>query len=135
MKLLVVEDEIDLARALRRTLEEEDFAVDLALDGMTCAACAARIETTLNRLPGVRASVNFATAPGSAVAGTDYVTTNGVLVIPAGSTKVTSKPGSRGITEIDSWLPSVSGLISNDPRAAGAGPRDGPWARNTNGKL
>ena len=35
--------------------------VDLALDGMTCAACAARIETTLNRLPGVRASVNFAT--------------------------------------------------------------------------
>jgi len=33
MKLLVVEDEIDLARALRRTLEEEDFAVDLALDG------------------------------------------------------------------------------------------------------
>ena len=35
--------------------------VDLALDGMTCAACAARIETTLNRLPGVQASVNFAT--------------------------------------------------------------------------
>src|SRR5689334_7115574 len=35
--------------------------VDLALEGMTCAACAARIETTLNRLPGVSASVNFAT--------------------------------------------------------------------------
>ncbi len=35
--------------------------VDLALDGMTCAACAARIEKTLNRLPGVEASVNFAT--------------------------------------------------------------------------
>ncbi|HKU84909.1 MAG TPA: heavy metal translocating P-type ATPase [Casimicrobiaceae bacterium] len=35
--------------------------VDLALEGMTCAACAARIETTLNRLPGVQASVNFAT--------------------------------------------------------------------------
>jgi Cu+-exporting ATPase len=35
--------------------------VDLALDGMTCAACAARIETTLNRLPGVQAAVNFAT--------------------------------------------------------------------------
>jgi Cu+-exporting ATPase len=28
---------------------------------MTCAACAARIEKTLNRLPGVAASVNFAT--------------------------------------------------------------------------
>ena len=35
--------------------------VDLALEGMTCAACAARIETTLNRLAGVTASVNFAT--------------------------------------------------------------------------
>ena len=35
--------------------------VDLALEGMTCAACAARIEKTLNRLPGVAASVNFAT--------------------------------------------------------------------------
>ncbi|MGE5171784.1 MAG: heavy metal translocating P-type ATPase [Rudaea sp.] len=35
--------------------------VDLGLEGMTCAACAARIEKTLNRLPGVAASVNFAT--------------------------------------------------------------------------
>ncbi len=35
--------------------------VDLSLEGMTCAACAARIETTLNRLPGVEAAVNFAT--------------------------------------------------------------------------
>jgi Cu+-exporting ATPase len=34
--------------------------VDLALTGMTCAACAARIEKVLNRLPGVAASVNFA---------------------------------------------------------------------------
>lgn len=34
--------------------------LDLALSGMTCAACAARIEKVLNRVPGVRASVNFA---------------------------------------------------------------------------
>lgn len=33
----------------------------LAITGMTCAACAARIEKALNRLPGVRASVNLAT--------------------------------------------------------------------------
>ena len=31
------------------------------LEGMTCAACAARIEKALNRVPGVEASVNFAT--------------------------------------------------------------------------
>jgi copper-(or silver)-translocating P-type ATPase len=35
--------------------------IDLALEGMTCAACAARIEKTLNRLPSVEAGVNFAT--------------------------------------------------------------------------
>jgi Cu+-exporting ATPase len=36
-------------------------SVDLRLTGMTCAACAARIEKTLNRLPGVVANVNLAT--------------------------------------------------------------------------
>ena len=35
--------------------------VDLALDGMTCAACASRIEKALNRVPGAMATVNFAT--------------------------------------------------------------------------
>jgi Cu+-exporting ATPase len=34
--------------------------VDLQLHGMTCAACAARIEKVLNRTDGVRAAVNFA---------------------------------------------------------------------------
>jgi Cu+-exporting ATPase len=33
----------------------------LPLAGMSCAACATRIEKVLNRLPGVSASVNFAT--------------------------------------------------------------------------
>lgn len=35
--------------------------IELPISGMTCAACAARIEKTLNRLPGVSAAVNFAT--------------------------------------------------------------------------
>jgi Cu+-exporting ATPase len=35
--------------------------VELELEGMTCAACATRIERTLNKLDGVEASVNFAT--------------------------------------------------------------------------
>src|SRR5215208_1045181 len=33
----------------------------LALEGMTCASCAARIERTLNKLDGVQATVNYAT--------------------------------------------------------------------------
>ena len=35
--------------------------VELAVGGMTCASCAARIEKKLNRMPGVEASVNYAT--------------------------------------------------------------------------
>ena len=35
--------------------------IELELTGMTCAACAARIEKKLNRLDGVSASVNYAT--------------------------------------------------------------------------
>ena len=36
-------------------------SVDLNLIGMTCAACANRIETVLNKIEGVHATVNFAT--------------------------------------------------------------------------
>jgi len=36
--------------------------IELSVEGMTCAACAARIEKRLNKLEGVSASVNYATA-------------------------------------------------------------------------
>ncbi|RAJ44286.1 Cu+-exporting ATPase [Kitasatospora sp. SolWspMP-SS2h] len=49
--------------------------VELSIGGMTCASCAARIEKRLNRIDGVRASVNYATekarvdfGPGTSVA-------------------------------------------------------------------
>ncbi len=35
--------------------------IELSIGGMTCASCAARIEKKLNRMPGVQASVNYAT--------------------------------------------------------------------------
>ncbi|EGX59993.1 cation-transporting P-type ATPase [Streptomyces zinciresistens K42] len=35
--------------------------VELLIGGMTCASCAARVEKKLNRVPGVTASVNYAT--------------------------------------------------------------------------
>jgi P-type Cu+ transporter len=40
---------------------ESAHQVELAIGGMTCASCAARIERKLNRLDGVQASVNYAT--------------------------------------------------------------------------
>ena len=36
-------------------------AVELAIGGMTCASCAARVEKKLSKLDGVSATVNFAT--------------------------------------------------------------------------
>ena len=61
------------APALRQAgYDAPGHSVDLALERMTCAACATRIEKVLNKIPGVTASVNFATekahinyAPGS----------------------------------------------------------------------
>lgn len=39
----------------------QDQRVQLDVAGMSCASCASRVESALNKLPGVRASVNFAT--------------------------------------------------------------------------
>ncbi|MEU2748497.1 heavy metal translocating P-type ATPase [Streptomyces collinus] len=38
-----------------------DTEVELAIGGMTCASCAARVEKKLNRMDGVTATVNYAT--------------------------------------------------------------------------
>ena len=42
------------------TVAQNSDRVELAIEGMTCASCAARIEKRLNRLDGVEASVNYA---------------------------------------------------------------------------
>ena len=38
---------------------------ELAVQGMTCAGCAGRVERSLNALDGVEATVNFATEQAS----------------------------------------------------------------------
>src|ERR687897_1903084 len=51
------DDPLGLPRTDRGPLR----SVELAVTGMTCASCAARIEKKLNRLEGVNATVNYAT--------------------------------------------------------------------------
>jgi P-type Cu+ transporter len=51
---------------------------ELAVDGMTCASCAVRIEKRLNRIDGVTATVNYATAKAS-VAHLESVTESTLL--------------------------------------------------------
>jgi len=48
-------------QSMTATDQTERQRTELALEGMTCASCAARIERKLNKLEGVSASVNFAT--------------------------------------------------------------------------
>ena len=43
------------------TRADHPTEVDLDIGGMTCASCAARVEKKLNKLPGVVATVNYAT--------------------------------------------------------------------------
>src|SRR6266436_815956 len=43
------------------TVRGANHHVDLAITGMTCASCAARVEKKLNKLDGVAATVNLAT--------------------------------------------------------------------------
>ncbi|MGW2020728.1 heavy metal translocating P-type ATPase [Streptomyces decoyicus] len=64
------------------TTAVEEHGVELAIGGMTCASCAARIEKKLNRMEGVTATVNYATekakvtvAAGSGVAAADLIAT------------------------------------------------------------
>ncbi|MGC4853584.1 heavy metal translocating P-type ATPase [Micromonospora sp. DT4] len=44
-----------------RPLPEAPNRIELAIGGMTCTACAARVEKKLNRMDGVSATVNYAT--------------------------------------------------------------------------
>src|SRR5262245_56185901 len=54
-------DDTRHAPAAAPTPSAGEQTLDLSITGMTCAACAQRIEKALNRLPGVAASVNLAT--------------------------------------------------------------------------
>ncbi len=52
----------EVVAAIRRAgFDVPQARAEFAISGMTCAACATRLEKVLNRLPGVEATVNFAT--------------------------------------------------------------------------
>jgi len=48
-------------------VDERTASLELEIEGMTCASCAARIEKKLNKVPGVTASVNYATEKAKAL--------------------------------------------------------------------
>ena len=102
-------------------------AVDLQIGGMTCASCAARIEKKLNRMPGVQASVNYATEKAHVVLpeGTDV----GAAIATVEATGYTATlPGTtrrrRTVTSTrprtPRWPRCAAGCWSPRPDGAGA---------------
>ena len=80
----------------------DDEVVDLDIVGMTCTSCAQRIERKLNKLPGVSASVNYATESAriefpATVSLEDLITT----VHNSGYEAILPTPPSDGLTEAE----------------------------------
>jgi Cu+-exporting ATPase len=80
--------------------------VDLSVGGMTCAACAARIEKQLNKLPGVKAAVNFASERAHVRYAPESVDTERLLatVIRAGYTATVARDDTREIDKKDKLI-------------------------------
>ena len=57
--------------------------VDLRIEGMTCSSCAARIERKLNKVPGVQASVNYATEKAHVVLPAEVSVDDAIAVVEA----------------------------------------------------
>ena len=92
---------------LSTTEVSADEPVVLAVTGMTCAACAARIEKKLNRLDGVSATVNYATSKATVHVAASQVDARSIDVLTKtvddlgyGAVLVSTDDGSRSTVEI-----------------------------------
>jgi copper chaperone CopZ len=106
---------------------------ELAIGGMTCASCAARIERKLNRLDGVSAAVNFATETArvtfpATVRAEDLVS----AVERAGYTALLA-PGGQPPGDPPAWgatrppkPPGLAAASVDSPGRPGGGAGDGP---------
>ena len=84
-----------------RQTGQADRSLDLPLAGMTCAACATRIEKVLRRLPGVEAEVNLAAERAAVRMSDDSVTGEKILE----TIRRAGFRGSEGVLEL-----SISGM-------------------------
>ncbi|HET6755668.1 MAG TPA: heavy metal translocating P-type ATPase [Jiangellaceae bacterium] len=85
------------ARVHTDDLSANQAAVELVVDGMTCASCASRIEKKLNRMAGVRASVNYATERAHVVLPADTTVEDAIGAIEAtGYTAALLPPRAKG---------------------------------------
>jgi P-type Cu+ transporter len=95
--------------------EAETRDVELAIGGMTCASCAARIEKKLNKIPGVTATVNYATEKAKVVYGASTAPADLVATVEA--TGYTATVATPQLAEADGGETST-----------GSAPKDGEAA-------
>ncbi|GAA2686705.1 heavy metal translocating P-type ATPase [Streptomyces aculeolatus] len=86
--------------------------VELAIGGMTCASCAARIEKKLNRMEGVEATVNYATEKAKVTFADDVAVDD--LIATVERTGYTAAP------------PAPAGTAAGDGQEDGAGGQGPP---------
>ena len=67
--------------------------IELAIEGMTCAACAVRIEKKLNKLDDVRATVNYATGTARVTAPTGLPTEELIAAVERAGYTATAPAG------------------------------------------
>jgi Cu+-exporting ATPase len=83
---------------------EQPRRIDLDIEGMTCASCAARIEKNLNRLAGVEASVNFASEQAAVRYDPARVRVDDLLGAVAGAGYEAALPSRRDEQQADPYL-------------------------------
>ncbi|MFF7203413.1 heavy metal translocating P-type ATPase [Streptomyces sp. NPDC008141] len=95
------------------TTVTETAEVELAIGGMTCASCAARIEKKLNRMDGVRATVNYATEKAKVVYDSDLDVTDLIATVEATGYTATepAPPRTAPATGDDGDVPAEPGEL------------------------
>ncbi|MGC5172060.1 heavy metal translocating P-type ATPase [Microbacterium sp. DT81.1] len=86
--------------------------VELEITGMTCASCATRIERKLNRLPGVEATVNYATEK-ARVQATDVDPADLIAAVQSAGYQATlPAPPVQDTSDTEAKLPGDTELVS-----------------------
>ena len=88
-------------------------STELEITGMTCASCANRIERKLNKVPGVTATVNYATEKAKVSHGGDVAADDLVAVVEsAGYGARLPAPPATAATKPGLWFFAASTLLT-----------------------
>ncbi|MEA9986773.1 heavy metal translocating P-type ATPase [Subtercola sp. RTI3] len=84
--------------------------VELEIGGMTCASCATRVERKLNRIPGVEASVNYATER-ARVRASDGIATDTLIAAVAAAGYTAALPAQASSTAVPAAVAGETDLL------------------------